>query len=432
MSDDLFGFLDANVPRLLTPPAGYEGVHREGNSWARQGDRLSNTSWITPAQWNHLIAQFRALATIEGVDLSDVAQSSPLLLREALLRAIAAILSGEDIGSFGLMEKSVFDPQAIGADVFDRANHMGEQAIATISGLTDALDSKVGVAGNQEIVGYKRFRSSGSIATIAGGGAKLEVFANPSADNAAFMGFHRSGAHAVYVGLDTDNKFKLGGWSLGDNAYEFWHAGNFNPGSYLPLVGGVVSGDLRLNGGVGIGRAPPLVGGLYFHCNNGNPFVVFSGGDALAPTDIAQLRADQSAGTIALTNSALQSLVTFSTSTRLGTVAGDPVAPLGIATKQYVDANAGGVGVGQTWQNVVASRTQNTAYQNTTGKPIFVFIYTSGSAAIPQISNDGTTWHDIGVGQGGVIRGIGSFVVPVNGYYRVDTAGTPTNWLELR
>lgn len=114
MADDFFGFIDANVPKALTPPAGYEGVHQDGMSWARQGDRLANTSWITVAQFNHLIAQFRGLLTIDGVDLSDVASTSPLLLREALLRAVLAVLTDTDVGGFGVMFAADYDGDADG------------------------------------------------------------------------------------------------------------------------------------------------------------------------------------------------------------------------------------------------------------------------------------------------------------------------------
>lgn len=43
---------------------------------------------------------------------------------------------------------------------------------------------------------------------------------------AAAMAFHRSGAYALLVGLDTDNKLKVGGWTMGAVAYEIAHAGN--------------------------------------------------------------------------------------------------------------------------------------------------------------------------------------------------------------
>lgn len=45
------------------------------------------------------------------------------------------------IDTTGLMLQSVYDPQSIEADSFDRANHTGLQAIATVSGLQAALDA---------------------------------------------------------------------------------------------------------------------------------------------------------------------------------------------------------------------------------------------------------------------------------------------------
>ena len=43
---------------------------------------------------------------------------------------------------------------------------------------------------------------------------------------AAYMTFHRPGNHAVRFGLDGDNKLKVGGWSMGNVAYELWHSGS--------------------------------------------------------------------------------------------------------------------------------------------------------------------------------------------------------------
>jgi Phage tail repeat like len=40
------------------------------------------------------------------------------------------------------MLASVYDPLGLAADVYARANHTGEQAIATITGLQAALDGK--------------------------------------------------------------------------------------------------------------------------------------------------------------------------------------------------------------------------------------------------------------------------------------------------
>lgn len=50
---------------------------------------------------------------------------------------------------------------------------------------------------------------------------------------AAFMSFHRPGAHAANFGIDTDNVWKVGGWSMGAVAYKLWHEGNDGAASGL-------------------------------------------------------------------------------------------------------------------------------------------------------------------------------------------------------
>jgi hypothetical protein len=60
---------------------------------------------------------------------------------------------------------------------------------------------------------------------------ELEVRNN--SNGAAMMAFHRQTDHAVYFGLDTDNVLKVGGWSMGNNAYKIWHQGNDGAGSGL-------------------------------------------------------------------------------------------------------------------------------------------------------------------------------------------------------
>ncbi|MEP9397934.1 hypothetical protein [Mesorhizobium sp. KR2-14] len=112
--DDFFGFPNPNEPKSLTPPPGYEPVHRDGMSWARRGPTYETTSRVSQEQWNHLIAQFRGLATLPGVNVDDVAATSPLLLREFIARAVAytvvEVLSGEDIEGYGVLTKALYDP----------------------------------------------------------------------------------------------------------------------------------------------------------------------------------------------------------------------------------------------------------------------------------------------------------------------------------
>lgn len=288
----------------------------------------------------------------------------------------------------------------------------------------------------QTITGIKRFSSSGPIATPTGAAAYMEAFCATATGNGAFIAFHRSGNHAVYFGLDTDNELKFGGWSRGANAYKIWHEANFTPGNYLPLSGGTITGPFRVDGEFSINRAPGVVGGMYFHRANGNPFIVFSGdaGSTGTPVDLAQIRAEQGNNVFRLTTAGLQDFVSFNLTTRLGTVAGDPTAALGIATKQYVDNNASGIGISQTWQDVSGSRLAQTSYQNTTGKPIMVAIKvnagSSGSLTF-QVSDNGSSWLSVGsfVGSG---RQENYVIVPPNWYYRSDSNGSIERWMELR
>lgn len=161
------------------------------------------------------------------------------------------------------------------AAVLDRSQQTGEQAISTVTGLPDALDAKleagfvhaaaakatpvdadelvlsdsaaswslkkltwanlkaalvsafVSLTGTQTITGLKRFTSNlTAIGESTGAGTLLEVIS--SGPGAAAIAFHRSGVFAAYIGIDTDNRLKIGGWSMGANAYEIWHQGRVN------------------------------------------------------------------------------------------------------------------------------------------------------------------------------------------------------------
>lgn len=89
------------------------------------------------------------------------------------------------------------------------------------------------------------------------------------------------------------------------------------------------------------------------------------------------------------------------------------------------------IGVGQTWQNVTASRAFNVTYTNTTGRTIFVQVSQQSSTtyfngvvdgvAIMSVREDSTSDNPVG------------FLVPPGSTYRVDTSsGTLLTWFELR
>jgi hypothetical protein len=93
------------------------------------------------------------------------------------------------------------------------------------------------------------------------------------------------------------------------------------------------------------------------------------------------------------------------------------------------------LGAGQTWQDVLASRSAGTSYQNTTGLPIAVNLGANASttARLAQISTDDVNWLSVGnIGTSGAVVTSCSFVVPDNVYYRVSGSTSLNIWAELR
>lgn len=87
-------------------------------------------------------------------------------------------------------------------------------------------------------------------------------------------------------------------------------------------------------------------------------------------------------------------------------------------------------GVGQTWQNVLASRTHSTSYQNSTTRPIFVALNGDNGRNV-EVSPDNSNWFAVGVLSNTSSNGV-QFVVPVGHYYRVNGSSTLSFWTELR
>lgn len=85
---DFFGIND-KVKTLLAP-SGMAAVHVNGYSWAKAGATFKKSTVVSAGDWNVIIGNMRGLFTIGGVDLSDLDEKSPLILREALTRAIDA------------------------------------------------------------------------------------------------------------------------------------------------------------------------------------------------------------------------------------------------------------------------------------------------------------------------------------------------------
>jgi hypothetical protein len=91
-------------------------------------------------------------------------------------------------------------------------------------------------------------------------------------------------------------------------------------------------------------------------------------------------------------------------------------------------ASVGGVGDGQTWQDVTGSRALSTTYTNSTGKPIMVaFITTSGTSAVVTVGG-------VAITEGGAFgSAYGTmFVIVPNGATYSIAAGNLQRWSELR
>lgn len=92
-----------------------------------------------------------------------------------------------------------------------------------------------------------------------------------------------------------------------------------------------------------------------------------------------------------------------------------------------------GVGIGQTWQDVKASRAGNTSYQNTTGQPIMVEVSQPNVNGNFQVSTNGSSWVNVAYASGGGNIASGSFIVPNGHYYRHNAGSSSYNtWSELR
>jgi hypothetical protein len=88
---------------------------------------------------------------------------------------------------------------------------------ATLSGNASTVTDGMYLASTQTSGGRKSFSASqnvGSMLTATGSLGGLELYGG-GGSNAAFMAFHRPGAYASYFGLDNDNQFAVGGWSIG-------------------------------------------------------------------------------------------------------------------------------------------------------------------------------------------------------------------------
>lgn len=135
----------------------------------------------------------------------------------------------------------------------------------SVSGNAATVSNGVYTNVDQAITAAKRFDCSDTAIANAGGGlAPLEA---RGTGGAAFMTFHRPSAHAAYFGLDSDNQWKVGGWSMGAVSYKLWHAGNDGSGSGLDadVVRGAAPSTSVVGGTLAQRTAEGYLFGNYFN-----------------------------------------------------------------------------------------------------------------------------------------------------------------------
>ena len=103
------------------------------------------------------------------------------------------------------------------------------------SGNTSSISNAVGNSYNW--TGTQYFDNSGVGGLLTSTSPRLQAYAATAAGNAAYMSFHRSGVYAINLGLDTDNLFKVGGWSDGNGVFRMTLT---NTGVLTLPVGGYV------------------------------------------------------------------------------------------------------------------------------------------------------------------------------------------------
>ena len=107
---------------------------------------------------------------------------------------------------------------------------------ATLAANTSSISSAVG--GAYTWTGVQFFQSNQN---TTGSNPPLQAFAS---SGGAIMSFHRSGVYAINMGLDSDNVFRLGGWSAPANLLQMSMTGN------LTMLGTVAGTNITTGGNV--------------------------------------------------------------------------------------------------------------------------------------------------------------------------------------
>jgi hypothetical protein len=135
----------------------------------------------------------------------------------AQLRATGDIQAYRSGGTTGVIYLNSAETRYL---YFDGTSYQLSGAAVVASNITAAGNTTGTAAGNLPLAGGSMTgqittrTTTGATPIVSGGGSdSLQIMGN--GPNGAFMSFHRAGAYAVNLGIDTSNVVALGGWSDG-------------------------------------------------------------------------------------------------------------------------------------------------------------------------------------------------------------------------
>ena len=102
----------------------------------------------------------------------------------------------------------------------------------------------------------------------------------------------------------------------------------------------------------------------------------------------------------------------------------------GITFNNSSTSSVGGLGDGQTWQNMTASRSSGVTYTNSTGKPISIIVTCGLNGSTISLTIAGSVRQSMG--NTGAGNGNVTGIVPNGATYSVTAPSTIDNWSELR
>jgi len=162
------------------------------------------------------------LQVSNGGNLTQVINSDLVMATQAYVDTHAALTNPHSATSAATAERLVL------RDGFGRAQVAAPAAAADIARKAE-VDTKLSLSGGTMTGNLEGRLCTGGVGNTSGHLSSFEAIGD--AANAAFIALHRVNTHAVNFGLDTDNKLKVGGWSLGANAYKILDERDFTSGA---------------------------------------------------------------------------------------------------------------------------------------------------------------------------------------------------------